>query len=42
MNAPSIPTRVQDEIMGVASSVKGFFADFLTPIIPKINREPKI
>ena len=38
-NLPSIPTRVQDEMVRATSSVDRFLADFPTHILPKINRE---
>ena len=31
---------VQEKMARTNSSVKGFLADFLTPIIPKIGRDP--
>ena len=39
-NPPSIPKRVQDNIVGATGSVKGVFTDFLTPILLNSDREP--
>ena len=41
-NPPSIPTIVQDIMMGATSSAEGVLADFPTPILPKIGGEPTI
>ena len=40
MNLPPIPARAQDVMAGATTSVEGFLADFLTPILPKIGGEP--
>ena len=39
-NLPSNPTRVQDNMVGIANSTKGVFMDFLTPILLKIGGDP--
>ena len=31
---------MRDDLAGATSNVEGFLADFLTPILPKIDREP--
>ena len=37
---PSIPPRTQDKIAGATSNAKGVLANFPTPILPKIGKEP--
>ena len=39
-NLPSNPTRVQDNMVGIANSTKGVFMDLLTPILLKIGGDP--
>ena len=39
-NPLSSPTRVKDEMAGATSRVKGFLADFQTPVLPNIGGEP--
>ena len=40
MNIMSIPPRALGGILGTEYSAKGFIADFLMPILPKIIGEP--
>ena len=40
MNPPFIPPRVRDIMAGKTSIVEGVLADFPTPILPNIGKEP--
>ena len=40
MKPPSSPTIVRNKMVGATISVERFLANFPTPILPKIGREP--